>query len=196
MFDSNGGFYFTDFRGISTDPKGGVYYVSSDFKTITPVLPHLAMANGIALSPNGSDLWATEFSRNLLHKIELSGPTMIATIGTAIPYHFIGPAPDSTRADSEGNVYVAMYGQGRVLVFNKNGIPIGQILLPGRDEGHNLQSTSMAIKPNTNDVYIVTNDGNGGQGATIFHDKVFAKALPLYSHQEVSRGCSTFDGAL
>ena len=51
-----------------------------------------------------------------------------------------------------------------------------------RDEGHNPQSTSMAIKPDTNDLYIVTNDGNGGQGATIFHAKVFAKALP-HSHR-------------
>jgi lactonase len=183
VFDAKGGFYFTDFRGISTDPQGGVYYVSPDFRTITPVLPHLAMANGIALSPSGAELWATEFSRNLLHRVELAGPTTITPIGSAIPYHFIGPAPDSMRADSDGNVYVAMYGQGRVLVFNKNGIPIGQVLLPGRDEGHNLQSTSMAIKPDTNDLYIVTNDGNGGQGATIFHARVFAKALPLYSHQ-------------
>ena len=183
VFDSRGGFYFTDFRGISTDPQGGVYYVSPEFKTITPVLPHLAMANGIALSPSGGQLWTTEFSRNLLHRVELEGPTKIAPIGTAIPYHFIGPAPDSMRADSDGNLYVAMYGQGRVLVFNRNGIPIGQVLLPGRDEGHNLESTSMAIKPGTNDLYIVTNDRNGGQGATIFHAKVFAKALPLYSHQ-------------
>ena len=87
------------------------------------------------------------------------------------------------RADSDGNLYVAMYSQGRLLAFNKNGIPIGQVLLPGRDDGHNLQSTSMAIKPGTNDLFIVTSDGNGGQGATIFHAKVFAKALPLYSHQ-------------
>jgi lactonase len=41
----------------------------------------------------------------------------------------------------------------------------------------------MAVKPDTNDLYIVTNDGNAGQGATIFHAKVFAKALPLYSHR-------------
>jgi sugar lactone lactonase YvrE len=93
-------------------------------------------------------------------------------------------APDSMRVDSDGNVYVAIYGQGRVLVFNKNGIPMGQILLPGRaDEGHNLQSTSMAIKPGTSDLYIVTNDGEGGEGATIFHAKGFAKALALYSYQ-------------
>jgi lactonase len=183
VFDAQGGFYFTDFRGISTDPKGGVYYVSPDLKTITPVLPHLAMANGIALNPSGSELWITEFSRNLLHRVKLVGATAIAPFGTAVAYHFTGPAPDSMRVDSDGNLYVAMYGQGRVLGFNRNGIPIGQVLLPGREEGHNLQSTSMAIKPDTNDLYIVTNDENGGEGATIFHAKTFAKALPLYSHR-------------
>jgi lactonase len=183
VFDAHGGVYFSDFRGISTDPKGGAYYVSPDLKTITPVLPHLAMANGVALSPDGKKLWITGFSRNLLHRVELADATTIAPFGTAIAYHFTGPAPDSMRADSDGNLYVAMYGQGRVLVFNKNGIPIGQLLLPGRDEGHNLESTNMAIKPGTNDLYVVTNDGNGGQGATIFHAKTFAKALPLYSHR-------------
>src|SRR4051794_6451111 len=183
VFDARGGFYFTDFRGASTNPEGGVYYVSPDLKTITPVLPRLAMANGVALSPDGKELWATEFSRNLLHRVELAGPTTIAPFGTAVAYHFTGPAPDSMRADSDGNLYVAMYGQGRVLVFNRNGIPIGQVLLPGREEGHNLSSTSLAIRPGTDDLYIVTNDGKGGQGATIFHAKAFATALPLYSHQ-------------
>ena len=124
------------------------------------------MANGIALSPDGKQLWITEFSRNLLHRVELADATTMTPIGTAIPYHFIGPAPDSMRADSDGNLYVAMYSQGRVLVFNKNGIPIGQVLFSGRDEGHNLLSTSMALKPGTNDLYIVTSDANHGQGAT------------------------------
>jgi len=183
VFDARGGFYFTDFRGASTDPKGGVYYVSPDSETITPVLPHLAMANGIALSPDGKELWATEFSRNLLHRVELADATTATPIGTAIAYHFTGPAPDSMRADADGNLYVAMYGQGRVLVFNRNGIPIGQVLLPGREEGHNLRSTSLAIKPGTDDLFIVTNDGPGGQGSMIFHARGFAKALKLYSHQ-------------
>jgi lactonase len=183
VFDARGGFYFTDFRGASTDPKGGVYYVSPDFGTITPVLPRLAMANGVALSPDGKELWATEFSRNLLHRVDLADATTATPFGTAIAYHFTGPAPDSMRADADGNLYVAMYGQGRVLAFNRNGIPIGQVLLPGRERGHNLRSTSMAIKPDADDLYIVTSDGEGGQGATIFHAKTFAKALLLYSHQ-------------
>lgn len=56
VFDARGGFYFTDFRGTSTDPKGGVYYVAPDFSTVTPVLPRLALANGVALSPDGKTL--------------------------------------------------------------------------------------------------------------------------------------------
>lgn len=78
---------------------------------------------------------------------------------------------------------MAMYGQGRVLAFNKNGIPIGQVLLPGRGEGHNLRSTSLALRPGTDDLYIVTNDGTGGRGATIFYAEAFAKVLPLHSHR-------------
>jgi lactonase len=87
------------------------------------------------------------------------------------------------RVDSDGNLYAAIYGQGRVMIYNSNGMPIGQILLPGRKAGHNMRSTSLAIKPGTNDLYILTNDWDRGQGTTIFHAKTFAKALPLYSHQ-------------
>lgn len=180
VFDAQGGFYFTDFRGASTDPAGGVHYVPPDFGTVTPVLPRLAMANGVALGPDGRALWATEFARNLLHRVELADATTATPTGTAVACHFAGPAPDSMRADSDGNLYVAMYGQGRVLAFNRNGIPVGQVLLPGREEGRNLRSTSMALRPGTDDLYVVSSDGSS---ATIFHAGAFAKALRLYSHR-------------
>jgi len=177
VFGDAGGFYFTDFKGTSTAPKGGVYYASPDFQKIEPILPNLAQANGVALSPDGKSLWATEFGRNLLHRVHLADATSIAPIGSAIAYHFVGPAPDSMRVDADGNVYVALYGQGRVMVFNPNGIPIGQVLLPGRDSGHNLASTSLAIDPHRNSLYAVSNDGEGGQGAMVFHATVFSKGL-------------------
>jgi lactonase len=177
VFDAKGGFYFTDFKGTATEPVGGVYYASPDFKTIKSVLPNLAMANGVALSPDGRTLWATEFCRNLLHRIDIADATTITPIGSAIPYHFVGPAPDSMRVDADGNVYVAVYGQARIMIFNKNGIPIGQVLLPGRDEGFNLRSTSLAMSPASNDLYAVTSDEADKHGSTIFHAKVFAKGL-------------------
>lgn len=183
VFDAQGGFYFTDFRGTSTEKVGGVYYMSPDQSTIEPVLPNMAIANGVALGPQGKFLWATEFSAGRLHRVALQDATTIAPFGTAVPYQFTGPAPDSIRTDQDGNVYIAMYGQGRILVFNRNGMPIGQILLPGRGDGHNLRSTSMAFRPGTSDLLIFTNDWDQGEGSQIFRAAGFAKGTPLYGNQ-------------
>ena len=177
VFDREGGFYFSDFKGTATEPTGGVYYVSPDFKTVTPVIPNLAMANGVALSPDGKTLWATEFGRNLLHKALLDNATKINVIGSSVPYHFIGSAPDSMRVGVDGNVYVAMYGQGRILILNRQGIPVGQALLPGRDKGDNLLSTSLAIHPNNKELYAVTGNDSGTAGSGVFKAQSFAGGL-------------------
>ncbi|UHC81468.1 SMP-30/gluconolactonase/LRE family protein [Pseudomonas sp. NIBR-H-19] len=182
VFDSTGGFYFTDFKGTSTEPTGGVFYVPEDRQSIVPILPKLAIANGIALSPDGKTLWVTEFASGLLHRIELKDAQTIAPFGEAVVYRFNGPSPDSMRVDQDGNLYVAMYSQGRVLVLNPSGLPIGQILIPGRENGHFLRSTSLALKPDTNEVYLVASDGDLGEGSAIFKAQGFAKALKLYSH--------------
>lgn len=183
VFDRTGGFYFTDFKGTSTEPSGGVYYVPADGKSIVPILPKLAIANGIALSPDGKTLWVTEFATGLLHRIELKDAHTVAPFGEAVVYRFNGPSPDSMRVDQDGNLYVAMYSQGRVLVLNPNGLPIGQVLIPGREAGHFLRSTSLAIKPGSNELYLVASDGELGQGSAIFRAQGFAKAQDLYSHQ-------------
>lgn len=179
VFDRHGGFYFTDFRGSATRAAGGVYYVSPDFGSIKPVIPNMAQANGVALSPDGKTLWATEYARNLLHRVSLAGPVEVPLTGSKIPYHFIGPAPDSMRVDANGNVYVAMVGQGRVMIFNPAGIPIGQVLLPGRDAGLNLRSTSLALHPLKREMMIVAGnvkDAPSGD-AVIFAAPAFARAF-------------------
>ena len=183
VFDSDGGFYMTDFKGSSTNPAGGVHYVAPDFKTITPVLKNMCAANGVALSPDDKVLWATEFANNRLHRVELKAAGAVARFGALIPYHFVGRAPDSMRTDSEGNVYVAMYHQARILVFNSYGIPVGQILLPGRENNHFLKSTSLAILPGSRDLVIVARDELGGRGSMIFAAKGLAEGFAMYSHQ-------------
>lgn len=190
IFDANGGFYFTDFNGYSTNSKGAVFYVSPGYKEVTKVLPNLSIGNGIALAPGGKTLWVTELGAGRLHRVNLSSPVTIAAFGATIPYRFTGSSgPDSMVIDNDGNLYVAMYPQGRILAFNKDGYPIGQILIPGREKGEQLFTTSMAFKPGTNELVITTNDGEwtgrDGEdlGAWLFKCKGFAKDLPLYSHQ-------------
>lgn len=181
VFDDKGGFYFTDFKGTVGNPIGGVYYYAADGK-ISPILTGLAGANGIGLSPDGKKLWVTEFGGDRLIRISLMGSTNIAPFGVAVAYHFTGPSCDSLRVDSDGNLYVALVGQGRLLVFSPAGLPIGQILLPGRDKGHNLRLTNFAFRPGTNELFITASDEEG-EGANIFHARGFATGLPLASHR-------------
>ncbi|HEH2799784.1 TPA: SMP-30/gluconolactonase/LRE family protein, partial [Staphylococcus aureus] len=185
VFDSKGGFYFTDFRGYSTNPLGGVYYVAPDFRTVTPIIQNISVANGIALSKDEKVLWVTETTANRLHRIALEDDGVtIQPFGATIPYYFTGhEGPDSCCIDSDDNLYVAMYGQGRVLVFNKRGYPIGQILIPGRDEGHMLRSTHPQFIPDTNQLIICSNDIEMGGGSMLYTVNGFAKGHQSFQFQ-------------
>ncbi len=97
VFDNQGGFYFTDSRGNSADPQGGVFYVSPNVGSIHAILPGLAVGNGIAIDPAGSQIWATEHAKNRLHRVRLSDATTVAPFGSVVTYQFTGPAPDGAR---------------------------------------------------------------------------------------------------
>ncbi|MBB3938054.1 SMP-30/gluconolactonase/LRE family protein [Aureimonas phyllosphaerae] len=177
VYDQHGGFYFTDMQGNNANPTGGVYYVAPDLKTITPILPNLSLPNGIGLSPDEKILWATETGRGLLHRIELAGPTTIADYGLTIAYRFTGAKVDSLRTDANGNVYVALYTEGRLLVFDWRGVPIAQVLIPERKQGGFLGTTSLAVHPDTGEIFITTNDDIGGTAAIYRADALSAKVL-------------------
>lgn len=180
VFDAQGGFYFTDFKdytAASNTANGAVYHVSPDFKTITPVLKNLASPNGIALSKNGKTLWVTETFNQQLHRLALGDDGITLSIyGHIIPYRFSGfGGPDSAIIDDDDNVYVACFGAGKVMVFNLLGNLIGQVLIPGREAGYMLSTTTMAIVPGSNDLLIGAGDF-AGRGAWIFKAKTFAKS--------------------
>ena len=171
---SNGGIYFTDFRGNLTDPSGGVYFIHPNLRKIDKVLGNIANANGIALSPDEKVLWVGDYGRSILFRIDLEDAAHFDRIHSTPVYYFTGRGPDSMRTDSEGNLYVAIMSQGRVLVFNQRALPIGQILLPARDKGHNLYSASLAISPNSKDMAIVAMD-DLGKSSNIFKTKAFSQ---------------------
>jgi gluconolactonase len=117
VFDSAGGFYFTDWG--KTRPRDrditGVYYAKADGSEVSEVLFPLNAPNGIALSPDGKRLYVAEtYTRRVLYWT-LSGPGQIAKnpatrygdgsylLSAAIPGQGI---LDSMAVDEQGNVYV------------------------------------------------------------------------------------------
>lgn len=170
VFDAEGGFYFTHFVGNFREPWGGVYYVSPDFQKITPFCRNMCQPNGIALSRDGSILWVTEFQAQRLHRFN------VKTGRACIPYHFTGFAgPDSCSIDADDNLYVAMPDQGRILVFNHYGTPIGQVVTPGREQGHHLFTTHPMVRPGARELYITCRDtAPDSEGSWIFRAGSFA----------------------
>ena len=51
---------------------------------------------------------------------------------------------------------------GRALVFDCNGIPVRNILIPERAEGRLTMSTNLIIKPGTKEGYLLTSDFMSG----------------------------------
>lgn len=184
VFDSKGNFYITDFIGTVAEPTGGVYRFSADLTMVKPVIEHLASANGIGIAPEGNVLWVSETCRNEILRIELleDGIGINPVAGVTIPYRFTGGPGgcDSMAIDVEGNVYQCMIFQGRAVILNNRGIPVANVVIPGRDEGKHLGTTNLAFKPGTDEVYITA---WGVGGAWIYKFRGLAQGIKLFSHQ-------------
>jgi lactonase len=184
VFDRDGNLYVTDFVGTVAEPTGGVYRFSADLTRIERVMDHLASANGIGFSPEGNVLWVSETCRNEILRIELleDGISINPIAGVTIPCRFSGGPGgcDSMAIDVEGNIYQCMIFQGRAVVLNNRGIPVANVVIPGREKGKHLGTANVAFKPGSDRAFI-TAWGEGG--AWIYTFRGLAKGLALYSHQ-------------
>ena len=183
VFDPEGNIYVTDFTGTVMEPTGGVYRISADLKKVQPVVRRLPSPNGVSLSPEGNVLWIGESSSNTILRIALlkDGVTCSPVSGVLPVYYSTGvPGPDSNKVDSAGNLYQCIIGQGRIIVLNARGIPVANVIIPGREDGKYLSTSNLAFRPSTSEGYITTSGEGGGW---IYKFKGLAEGLPLFSHQ-------------
>jgi lactonase len=180
VFNSQGYLYATDFTGYHTIETGGVYRFSPDMKVVEPIHQHIQSANGVALAPDEKALWVSASHVNEVFYLRLQDDRVSLRAAT-IPYRLMGTGGgDGIKVDQDGNAYLAINMQGRILVLNKNGFPIANILMPGRDKGKLLRTTNLAFQPKSNEAF-VTVSGEGG--AWIYRFRGLAKGLQLFSHR-------------
>lgn len=182
IFDKNGNFYATQlYGGGYKDQRGKVIFVTaeSNYKDIKVVYDNM-QANGVALSPDEKYLYTTEYGSNILIRGDLGPDGMPKHMyGSQAIYRFTGPiGPDSTAVDSAGNVLQPIAYQGRLIIFDKNGFPLQNVLL--EDRGNFMKCTNVCLKPGTNEAYAVS---AGTGGSAVFTFPALANAITMYSHR-------------
>lgn len=129
--DRKGNIFFTD----SVRRKGAVLFLGND-GTERLIAEDLDYPNGLALSIDENHLYVAESYRNRILKIKLTGSELIAQpeVFARLPAHHSNKAednlPDGLTLDSEGNLYVAHYGMGRVQILSPSGDCVSSIEIP------------------------------------------------------------------
>jgi gluconolactonase len=147
VFDAHGGFYITDtghVEGRHTD-LGGMYYGKADGSGIRELVHNSAPAtpltqpNGVALSPDGTRVYAAETVTGRIWAWDVTGPGEIATAddflgGAMFIYGESGRAMfDSFAVDSAGNICVATLMAGVITVISPSGELVERVELPKFD---------------------------------------------------------------
>lgn len=140
VFDTDGGFWFTDFGGVAgydggSYEQGAIYYGRPDGSRIDRVIEGLHEPNGIGLSPDGSTLYFAETVTGRLYRRAVTGPGVVATGRPNDPAALLcGLAGlqmfDSLAVDTDGNVAVATLVSGCITVVSPDGSACVQLTLP------------------------------------------------------------------
>jgi len=124
--DNHGGFYFTDpDDSWKETPTGTLHYVDSSGAVHT-VLDGLAYPNGVVLRPDGKTLLLGESGTNRILSLTVAGPGKLEgkRIFADLPFPKDKTAealPDGLCLDDQGNLYVAHFGMGQILVLDARG---------------------------------------------------------------------------
>lgn len=130
-FDRWGNLYFTDSGHYRTEnPDGRVYRLAAGSQQVSVAAENLAFPNGLAFSSDHQVIYVAQSARQCITRFE------IAPDGNLLnPTHFAelpGGDPDGMAFDAEGNLWVAHFGAGQVVIFSPDGSVLGKIVTPGK----------------------------------------------------------------
>ena len=143
VFDSGGGFYFTDLGKVRAHEvdRGGVYYAAPGYASAIAVAAPAMTPNGVALSPDDATLYYAETEGARLWAFDVTGPGQVRRDPWPSPHggRLVVAAPgghyqrfDSMAVDALGNVYVATLLHGGITIVSPDGTICRHLPLPDR----------------------------------------------------------------
>lgn len=112
------------------DPRGSLY--SFDGKNTTSLLSGITISNGLAWSPDYKTLYYIDTPTREVKAFDYEVSTgQLANPRTAIHVHESLGWPDGMTSDTDGNLWIAMWGGAQVTKWNPgSGKSLGQVIIP------------------------------------------------------------------
>jgi gluconolactonase len=132
---SDGAIYFTDPWNIAPPPDewdlqfNGVYRLAPDRGTLSLLISHFVIPNGLAFSPDESVLYINDSRRRLIAAFDVLPNGTLARHSERVFADLSGPepgGPDGMKVDTAGNVYCG--GSGGIWIVDPKGKKLGRIV--------------------------------------------------------------------
>lgn len=174
VFDSDGGLYFTEPYGSSAlNPNGRVFYMPpEEGERMRIVADMLAFPNGIALSPDESQLYVGEYAAKRILSVPSQSAMNDFDVGYVLTHTEGGIGADGMAVDADGNLYYAVFQGAEIGVVGADRFRYGSIRLP---DGAGTFVTNLAF----HDGHIYVTEASQG---TIWRVAVRRAGHPLF-HQ-------------
>jgi sugar lactone lactonase YvrE len=179
--DARGGIYFSSSGTFSplAPAEGSVLYLPAGENVPRRVASAIHYANGVALARDGRTLFVSEHLERRVLAYPVADDGSLGRRRVFVELDRVAPpgargwevGPDGLAVDSRGNLFIAEYGAGRVLVVDGKGALVATIPIPER------YVTAPAFGPDEARVFVTAPSNNT---TPPFVGKVYSIANPVF----------------
>ncbi|TAN03407.1 MAG: SMP-30/gluconolactonase/LRE family protein [Rhodanobacteraceae bacterium] len=118
--------------GVPAQPVGSFYRLDPDLSLHRLDLDRVAIANGIAFSADGRSMYFCDSATRIVYRCEYTAAGETRGVRAWIDLRDAAGEPDGAAADADGGLWLALWGAGRVVRYDRNGIADASVRIPAR----------------------------------------------------------------
>jgi sugar lactone lactonase YvrE len=125
--DADGNLWFGSMDDAQSRPTGALYRLDRDGRLSRPDDGYI-ITNGPAISPDGRTLYHTDTPLRRVYAFDLRDGVLAGKrVFLQLPE---GSRPDGMAVDSEGHLWIALFGAGRIERYTNSGRLVGAVQFP------------------------------------------------------------------